>query len=138
MKHRVVTIGVCLCLAAAFAATTRVAGQESRPHEERKTEGVSLTGCLVQGSGPNVFIFENAKTDPTDSSEMGRSYVLTTAMTSISFRDHLNHEVRIDGSAETRVPPDPPMGQKVNESDLPKLTATKLTPVATTCSQTPN
>ena len=137
MKHRIVTMGVCLCLATAFAATVRVAGQESPPHQEQKAEDVSLTGCLVQGSGPNVFIFENAKTDPTDSSEVGRSYLLTTTMASISFREHLNHEVQIDGSAENRMPPTPTMGKKVNESDLPKLTATKVTHVATTCSQPP-
>ena len=56
-------------------------------------------------------------------------------MSSITFRDHLNHEVRIDGAAETRMPPPPPTGEKVKEADLPRLTATKLMHVATTCSE---
>jgi hypothetical protein len=132
MKHRIVTIAVCLCLAAAFAVTATVAGQESQPQQQQKTRDVSLTGCLVQGSGPSVFVLENAKADPADTNEEGRSYLLTTSTESISFREHLNNEVRIDGSAETRMPPP---GQTVKESDLPKLDATSLMHVSTTCTQ---
>jgi hypothetical protein len=132
MKHRIVTIAVCLCLAAAFAVTATVAGQESQPQQQQKTRDVSLTGCLVQGSGPSVFLLENAKVDPADANEEGRSYLLTTSAESISFREYLNNEVRIDGSAETKMPPP---GQVVKESDLPKLDATSLTHISTTCSQ---
>ena len=133
MKHRFVTMAACLCLAAAFALTATVAGQESQPQQQQKTRDVSLTGCLVQGSGPSVFVLENAKADPTDATEEGRSYLLTTSSESISFRENLNSEVRIDGSAETKMPPPP--GQTVKESDLPKLDATSLMQVSTTCSQ---
>ena len=138
MKHCIAAFGISLCVAAAFSLSVGVAGQESQPQEPPRTEVVSLTGCLVQGSGPSVFIFENAKADSSDGEEKGRTYLLTTDVTSISFREHLNHEVRIDGSAETRMPPIPPMGQKIKESELPKITATRVTHVATTCSGSPN
>jgi hypothetical protein len=134
MKDRFAAMSVCLCVAAAFALTIGVGAQGSQPEQKEKTRDVSLTGCLVQGSGPNAFLLENAKTDPGDSNEMGRSYLLATDDSSISFRDHLNHEVRIDGTAETKMPPE---GQKVKESDLPKLTARGLTHVATTCGEPP-
>ena len=132
MKHRIAAVG--LCIAAAFALTVGAAGQESQSQMSPSTKDVSLTGCLVQGSGPSVFLFENAKADPTDKDEKGRSYLLTTKEAAISFREHLNHEVRIDGSAETWTPPTSTMERKVDESDLPKLTAMKVTHVATTCS----
>ena len=63
MKHRIVTLSACLCIAAAFAMTRAVAGQESQPP---KSQEVAVTGCVVQGTGPSVFILENAKADPRD------------------------------------------------------------------------
>ena len=134
MKHRIVTLSVCFAIAAALAVTRGVAGQESQPPT---TQEVAVTGCVVQGTGPNVFILENAKADPRDRDEKGRSYLLVSNAMSISFREHLNHEVRVDGDAETKMPPMPLLGQKVKESDLPRLTATKITHVATTCSSPP-
>ena len=132
MKHRIVALSVCLAVAVALAMTATLAGQENQPP---KYQEVSLTGCLVQGTGPSVFILENAKADPLDSSQTGRSYLLASSSMSLSFREHLNNEVRIDGTAETKMPPESPAGQPVKESDLPKLKATKITHVATTCSQ---
>jgi len=131
MKHRIVTLSACLCIAAAFAMTRGVAGQE---YQLPKTQEVAVTGCVVQGTGPTVFILENAKSDPRDVNEKGRSYLLVASAMSISFREHLNHEVRVSGTAESKMPPPPPAGERVNESELPKLTATKVTHVATTCS----
>ncbi len=87
------------------------------------------------GTGPTVFILENAKADPRDSNEKERRYLLASTTTAISFREHLNHEVRVDGTAEMKMPPTQPVGETVKESDLPKLTATKITHIATTCSR---
>lgn len=128
MKHRIVTLSACLCIAAAFAMTRAVAGQE---YQAPKSQEVAVTGCVVQGTGPSVFILENAKADPRDSSEKGRSYLLVSTTASLSFREHLNHEVRINGTAEMKMPP---IEESVEESDLPKLTATKVTLVSSTCS----
>jgi len=131
MKHRFVTLSVCLAVAAGFALTTTLNGQES---QTAKYEEVSLTGCVVQGTGPSVFILENAMVDPREDNQKGRNYILASGSTPISFREHLNTEVRIDGTAEMKMLPDPASGESVKESDLPKLKATKITHVATTCS----
>jgi hypothetical protein len=63
----------------------------------QKPADVTLTGCLVQGSGPNVFILEYAKasTDPTTAA--GKSYVINVTG-SADLKPHLNHQVRIVGS----------------------------------------
>jgi hypothetical protein len=132
MKHTIVAFSLCLAIAVAFAMTAPVAGQET---QVQKYQEVSLTGCLVQGTGPDVFILENAKADPRDTSQKGWTYVLASGAAAVSFREHLNNEVRVDGTAEMKMPPSPAAGESVKESDLPKLKATKIVHVATTCSQ---
>jgi hypothetical protein len=132
MKHTIVAFSLCFAVVAAFAMTAAVAAQE---YQSPKYKEVSLTGCLVQGTGPDVFILENAKADPRDSLQKGWTYVLASGAEAVSFREHLNNEVRVDGMAETKMPPSPPAGQSVKESDLPKLKAAKIVHVATTCSQ---
>jgi len=132
MKHTIAAFSLCLAVTGAFAVTAPLAGQE---YPLSKYKEVSLTGCLVQGTGPDVFILENAKADPRDTSQKGRSYMLASGAEAISFREHLNNEVRVDGSAEMKTPPVPLAGEAVKESDLPKLKATKIMHVATTCSQ---
>ena len=132
MKNSIRAFSLCLAVGTAFAMTAAVAGQES---QLQKFKEVSLTGCLVQGTGPDVFIFENAKADPRDASQKGWTYVLASGAAAVSFREHLNSEVRIDGMAETTIQPSPAAGESVKESDLPKLKAAKIVHVATTCSQ---
>ena len=131
MKLPIVALAVCFVVAAGFAVPGTLAGQES---QTSKTKEVSLTGCLVQGSSPSVFILENAKADPRNSDEEGRSYLLTGGSMAVSFSAHLNNEVRVDGKAEMKNSAAQPAGERVKESDLPKLTATKITQVASTCS----
>ena len=131
MKLPIVALAVCLVVAAGLAMPDALAGQD---YQTPKSKEVSLTGCLVQGSGPSVFILENAKADPRDSTEKGQNYLLTAGSVSISFSQHLNNEVKVDGKAEMKDRLAQPVGERRNESDLPKLTATKITHVASTCS----
>lgn len=65
----------------------------------------TLTGCLVQGSGPNVFILENAKAGSASASDKGKSYVLAVApgSASVDFRTQLNRQVRIVGAADDKM-----------------------------------
>jgi hypothetical protein len=131
MKKPVVSLVVSLIVAAGFAGSGIVAGQE---YQTPSTKDVTLTGCLVQGSGPTVFILENAKTNPADTSQKGRNYLLSSGVASVSFQEHLNNEVRVEGKAEIKDPPAQPSGMRINESELPKLKAMKITHVASTCS----
>jgi uncharacterized protein YdeI (BOF family) len=104
---------------------------------DQKIADVELTGCLVQGSGPTVFIFENAKTEDQPEAEKGRTYLLISGADKVEFTPHLNKKVRISGSVEKMAmtpPPTPtPAGQKVAEKDLPRLTARTVTHIADTC-----
>jgi hypothetical protein len=117
-----------------------------------------LTGCLIQGSGPTVFLLENAKmsaeitpamSSPASPSQPGqsqsdrssqsaasggRTYIVTAASTpAVDLRGQLNHQVTITGVAETKSMPTAAAGAKVDEKQLPKLTAKSIVKVADTC-----
>ena len=91
---------------------------------------VTLTGCLIQGSGPTVFIIDNAKKDPKDAEEKGARYIVLAAAEDLNLRQHLNHEVRITGKPEGMVPV---AGTKVEEKDLPKFNTKAVVMVSNTC-----
>ena len=94
---------------------------------------VKLTGCLVQGSGPTVFIFENAKKDTKSTTEKGVSFMVVASAADVNLRDHLNHQVEISGKADTKPAPVTGAG-KIEEKDLPTLSAKVVTLVSNTCS----
>jgi len=139
---------LALGLAASLVSATALLAQTAPPPPPTQTQppaqtaqtkapDVTVTGCIIQGSGPNVYILENAKINKDDTAEKARSFVIVSAGEDLSFKPHLNHEVRVTGMAEAKVPPTPPAGQKVAEKDLPKLTAKSVTMVADRCSPEP-
>jgi hypothetical protein len=121
---------------------------QPRPSAQSSTAPeATLTGCLIQGSGPNVFILENAK---AGSSGEGKSYVLAVApgSASVDFRTQLNRQVRIVGAADEKMASasasasDRAAGAaggaasaviKVDEKDMPKLSAKSVARVGDTC-----
>jgi hypothetical protein len=114
-------------------ATSLVAAQNQPPAAKAPAQDSSLTGCLIQGSGPSVFILDNARANAADKNEQGKTYLLAAATEDLSFRAQVNHEVTITGTADAKAAPMAPAGQKVAEKDLPKLTAKSITQVADTC-----
>lgn len=122
-------------------ATTVVAAQVQQQapptpqaqQEQTEKPDVSLTGCLVQGSGPNVFILESARMDPEDETEKTKAYMIVAATEDLFLRNHVDNQVTIRGAAEDKMVPTPPAGEQVNETDLPKLNAKGITAVADTC-----
>jgi hypothetical protein len=99
----------------------------------QKPAEISITGCLVQGSTPTVFILENAKVSAT-STDKPQSWVLEVAPgTKIEFQPELNHQVTIMGIAENRAGATVVVGQKVAEKDMLKFTARTIVKVADTC-----
>jgi hypothetical protein len=101
----------------------------------QKLTDVELTGCLVQGTGPTVFIIENAKTEAQTEAEKGKTYVLVSGAEKIEFTPHLNKKVKITGSVDntSMTKATPPAGQRVEEKDLPRLTVKSVSHVADTC-----
>jgi hypothetical protein len=148
-RNLIMTIGafaLATSLVAAQAQTTPPTQQTQPPQQQQEMEKeISLTGCLVQGSEPTVFILEDAiegavpPTDPTDptrperETEETKSYVVVADAEDLFLRNHLNHKVTIRGVPdETMVDPATPE-KPVEEKDLPKLAAKSVLPVADTC-----
>lgn len=102
------------------------------PQDPPKSSDVTVTGCLIQGSGPTVFLLDNAKINPNDSSEKGVRYLVINTMEDVNLATHVNHELALSGTPGTSKPindPNPP-----NEMTLPTLTAKSVVLVADRCS----
>ena len=145
MKVTVTTLAAVLAITLGTAATQAIqttqappATQATEPQKQTPPE-VTLTGCVVQGSSPTVFIFDNAKKDPASATEKGVKYLLASAVEDVDLRTHLNHEVRIVGEVDIKVSADPVTPPAVPpvppdpEKNLPKLKAKSLTMVSDTC-----
>lgn len=102
------------------------------------SKDVTLTGCLVQGSSPSVFILENAKMSTASASDKGKSYVVVVAGAA-DLKPHLDHQVRIVGgeiaaASSSSAPSAASSSDKRNEeASFPKLNARTVTMVANTC-----
>jgi hypothetical protein len=124
-------------IAAAFM-TAAVAAQGTPPPASQQPAAPAagsdstLVGCVTQGSGPTVYLFENA-VDPAKKDSKPRTFKIV-AKGDIDLTQHLNHKVQLKGEADSKMPPPPPPGGKVEEKDLPVFTITSVTHVATTCS----
>ncbi len=94
---------------------------------------MSITGCLTQGSGPTVFILDNARTDAQDKSESGKSYMVVASSSSVDLKSDLNHEVTVSGASDGKTAPMSSGVSKVDEKTLPKLTARSVSSIADTC-----
>ena len=132
MKRHVLS-GIVAAVFATGLVAAQGAGSAQQPPQAQKAPEATITGCIIQGSSPTVFILEAARTNPQDRNEKTKTYVLVAGTEDLKFKDHLNHEVRVTGVAESKTPPTPPAGQKVAEKDLPKLTAQSVTMVADRC-----
>jgi hypothetical protein len=132
MKRFAISLFSTLAVATALVAAQNQPPAAKAPSQVPGTDS-SITGCLIQGSGPSVFILDNARMSATDKTEKGKTYLLAAGTPDVNFRAQVNHEVTVTGTAEAKVAPVPPAGQKVAEKDLPKLTAKSITQVADTC-----
>ena len=130
MKTFVTAIAVCFLVAGLSARQDPTPPQT--PQEKPAVAEITVTGCLVQGSTPAVFIFENVRKDPKSTTEPAVKYIVLTSAEDLNLRTHLNHQVRITGLPDGKVAP--PTTSKVDEKDLPRLSAKSVTMVADTCS----
>ena len=137
MKRLLIAAAVVLGTTSTFAMQQPPAQQPpaqaaAAPEQrEQKAPEIALTGCLVQGSAPTVFVLENAKKDAKSDTEKGVSYIIVASSPDLNLRTHLNHEVTISGQGDGKTAP--ATGTKFEEKDLPKLTAKNVTMVSNTC-----
>ena len=131
MKKLFSTLAVCFAVGAGASAMQQQTTPPPDPQNQKPApQEITLTGCVIQGSGPTVFIFDNAKKDPTSDTEKAVKYVVVAGPQDLNLRSHLNHKVLIVGTSDGRTAP---MTPKVEEKDLPRFTAKSVTMVADTC-----
>lgn len=136
MKKLFSTLAVCFAVGAGASAMqqqqppTPPAPQDPKPAPQE----ITLTGCLIQGTAPTVFIFDDAKKDPKSETEKAMKFVVVAGPQDLNLRPHLNHKVLIVGTSDGRTAP---ATGKVEEKDLPRFTAKSVTMVADTCAPAP-
>ena len=134
---------ILMAVVGSFAAVAVLGAQDPQPRPQtppappaavQPAAEVTLKGCLVQGSGPTVFLLQNAKLSTAPATEKGKTYILAKATEDLNFVKELNHEVTIAGTPELKMAPAPAAGQTVPEKDLPRLSAKSVTMIADKCS----
>ena len=127
--------------------------------EKDMPRDLTLTGCLVQGSGPSVFLLENARTAAQPSSDTGKTYLVSRAAgsDSVDLVKSLNHKVSVVGTPEevkaaaapsdvtvavdeggvtVQTTPPATSGDRSSKEDerlMPKLTARSVTSLGDIC-----
>jgi hypothetical protein len=107
--------------------------QSAQPADEGDT---TLKGCLVQGSGPDVFILDNATPSTAASGAKGERYLLEISATPEQLKPVMNAHVEVSGTAEkaeAKADAAPAAASGQDEKSLPKLTAKRITRIAATC-----
>ena len=144
MKTALTALAVCVALAASAAAfqtppPTQQQQQQAPPAQAAQTPAdpqktppdVTLTGCLIQGSTPAIYLFDNAKKDRNDKGEKATKFLVLISGEDLDLRSHLNKEVTMTGRVELK--PAPPDGKPVTEKDLPTFATKSVTLVSDTC-----
>jgi len=128
MKLALATIA---CAALTAASVFAQDPQTTQTPQTSPKPDVTLTGCLIQGSSPAVFLFDNARKDPKDQTEKGQRYVIVAVGEDLNLRSNLNHQVQLVGQPENKATP---ATGKVEEKDLPKFSAKTVTLISNTFS----
>ena len=125
MRVLIAAIAMTSILSAAQSTQTKPAPQIP------KMIDITVTGCLIQGSEPTVFVLDNSRINPADSKETPKKYLLINAVEDVHFKDLVNHEVTATGGVQmpTDVKPLPPPAEK----DLPTLTAHSIASISDRC-----
>lgn len=143
MKTALTALALCVGVVASTAAFQQQQQQQTPPpqtqgqiqgDDQKTPPDVTLTGCLIQGSTPSVFLFDNARKDLKDKAEKGVRYLVLIAGEDLDLRTQLNHEVTMTGRVELK--PALPAGQKPTEKDLPTFATKNVTLVSDTCAAT--
>jgi hypothetical protein len=135
LKPIFATLFLCLAIPAmalAFAAVAEQANAKPMEQQLPKTIDVTVTGCLVQGADPKIFLLDNARLNPKDSKEVAKRYLLASEIEDMPLKELVNHEVTATGVVVARSDikplPIPP-----TDKDLPVLTAKSIATIADRC-----
>ena len=113
MKRTVFSVAASMVLAGSFVIaqsqtpqtpreTPQPAPSATQPSPQDRSESETrLTGCLIQGSSPNVFVLDNARMSTDAKTAEGKKYVVVMADAS-GLRSQLNRQVTITGTADAK------------------------------------
>lgn len=132
MKRQLIGVFVSVMAASALIAAQSNATPPQSATAKASSD-ITVTGCLTQGSSPEVFILDNARQKPDDKTEKPQSYVVVGASEDLPFAANLNHEVSVTGSADASAATPPAAGQKASEQTMPRFSAKNVTLVADRC-----
>jgi hypothetical protein len=104
-----------------------------QPPTTAKPAEATLVGCVVTGSAPKTYLFENA-VDPARKDDKPRKFLLIAAQ-DVDLTKHVNHKIQLTGLAEAKVVAPVPPATVVAEKDLPTFTVKTIKMVADTCSE---
>lgn len=133
MKRQVMGVFASVLAASALIAAQSGTTAPAQSGTTKPSSDVTVTGCLTQGSGPTVFVLDNARQKPDDKTEKAESYVIVAGAEDLPLAANLNHEVSVTGSADAKVATPAPAGQKATEKDMPRFSAKNITLVADRC-----
>jgi hypothetical protein len=149
MTSRHVSLAAILIAAAGVAL---VLAQRS----SQTPAGMTVTGCVRQGSGPAVFILRGAAIplaspapviardapprfedghQPSESAVDAADYLLVSVPARVDLSAHLNHKMEITGEKSDSAAP--PAGANAAERALPRLAVSDGHEVAPSCSSAP-
>lgn len=132
MKSWINVLVVCLVAGAVSAGAQQQ--QQTPPPQPPEQPQIALTGCLMQGSMPTIFILENAKPAEGTTQETTNRYQVVAESKDVDLLAHLNNEVQLRGSTEGVIPPPE---KPVEEKDLPRLKVLALDVISNTCAARP-
>ena len=112
---------------------TQTPPQQPAAQAAPKMQDMTIVGCVVKGSRPNIYLIERA-VDPAKKNDPPRMFRIQPQMEDPDFETHVNAKVEFTGAAELKTVPPPPPGGKVDEKELPIFTVKSFQRVADTCS----
>jgi hypothetical protein len=130
LKRTFAGAAAALSLGVAIATATAAVPQQTPVQDP---PAITVTGCLIQGSSPSVFLLDNARVNPRDREEVGRRYILVNQVEDTDFKNHLDQEVTVTGTLKITLLPVPVVGRALTEAELSVFTARSVATVSDRC-----
>lgn len=115
----------------AFAATTTVAQSVPAEPQAKPATDITVTGCLIQGSGPAVFVLDRARMNADNPNEKSAKYRVVAKGEDMGLPTHLNHQVALTGATVMKTI-DSQTGTE-EERGLPTFEAKSMVMIADRC-----
>jgi hypothetical protein len=115
--------------------------QNPNARESDNNPNVTLTGCLVQGSGTDAYLLQNVRGNKDkDAKDMQQAtgtnpttFAIVAASDKVDLAKQLNHQVEIKGKPETSAVTPPAGATTTTMPETPRFLASSIKSVADRC-----